>query len=258
MARRFTSLEIDNTQQTTDYNTQIQGEMPKDAEYFLKEANTHFFRMEYEPALKDYSRVTGLDSGAIDAWKGQIMCLLEMEEYKEAELWYGKAVEIIGENQDILALRALIAARTGDFDKACAFSDASLEATGKSPLPFVARGELFMYSNRNADYCFNQACESTPGDWQTIVLIANSCIFKATTKSIMLGMKYLQPFIDKHPQIPELYIPLGRMQMFLGKNNLAYQAFDQAIGLCPDITSLKALREQTKKRKGFFAWLLGK
>lgn len=256
MGHRFNALEINDVPpapKTAAPNHR--GEAIKDAQYFLDAATTLFFRLEYEPALKNYSQAVSIDAGAAQAWAGQIFCLVNLQEFREAELWYGKALENIGESADLLAIRAILAARCADFDRACAFSDAALESAGTSALPFIARGEVFLYARRNAEYCFDQACSCQPQDWRPRALIAESCLFNGQSLAVMLGMKFIQAGLAAHSQQAELHLALGRLYLALGKREPAKQALEQASVLGPDLVSIKPYLLQAQCKPGFFARL---
>lgn len=207
------------------------GEAVQDAQYFIDLGDREFFRTAYEPALKAYSRAAGLDPGAEAAWLGQILSLTALQEFREAELWYGNAVEAIGETPDLLAARALVAARTGDFDRACGYSDASLAAEGSGAFPYVVRGEIFLYGGRNAEYCFDQACNLAQGHWRIRLMIADACVFSGRKSAAHLAAKYLQPALDADPQSAELAFAMGRALLAAGRRRAARTALEQAQAL---------------------------
>ncbi len=232
------------------------GEVLKDAQFFLDDADRMFYRMEYEPALKNYSRAAGIDPGALGAWRGQVFSLIELEEYQEAVLWIGKANEIIGEHGDLLALRALAAARTGDFDRACGYSDAALESVGTGALPYVVRGEIFLYGRRNGELSFEQAC-SLDGSWQTRILIADACLFSHKRNSAMLALKFLHTAWEQNPNRPELYLRLAQIRAQLKDYDGAREALEQAAMLDRQLLVLPKLMEELRPR-GFWSRLLGR
>ena len=214
------------------------GEAVQDAQYFIDLGDREFFRTAYEPALKAYSRAAGLDPGAEAAWLGQILSLIALQEFREAELWYGNAVEAIGETPDLLAARALAAARTGDFDRACGYSDASLAAEGSGAFPYVVRGEIFLYGGRNAEYCFDQACNLAQGHWRIRLMIADACVFSGRKHAAHLAAKYLQAALDADPQSPELAFAMGRALLAAGRRRAARTALEQAQALDPALPGI--------------------
>jgi len=258
MTHRFNALEINDAPTAAKPAAPAsRGEQIKDAQFFLDAANTHFYRLEWEPALKSCSQAASIDAGSAQAWLGQIFCLVNLQEYREAELWYGKAIDIVGEGADLLAVRAILAARCADFERACGFSDSSLESAGTSALPFIARGEIFLYARRNAEYCFEQACSCQPQDWRPRVLIAESCLFNGKDAAVMLGMKFVQSMLATQGQQAELHLALGRLCLALGRNAEAHQALEEASVLAPDMTSVAQYLAQSRARRGFFARLFG-
>ena len=117
-----------------------------------------YTRRELEPALRSYSKALEIDPGSVDAWNGQIKCLINLDELHEADMWAKKAAEIVGESQDLLALRARICCRRGDFDRAFGLSDSAMQAPGNSALTWIVRGEIMLYArNKQPEYCFDKA-----------------------------------------------------------------------------------------------------
>jgi len=256
---RFNSLELSGTPQETAPEPEIpavRGEAPKNAQYFIDRGDRFFFRCEYEAALQEYSRAVGLDAGAAAAWLGQIFALTELGEFHEAELWYGNAVGVVGETAELLALRALAAARTGDFDRACGYSDSSLEAGG-GMLPHIVRGEIFLYSRRNAEYCFEQATAMAGrADWKCAFLIASACLFADTAASATTALKFLLPALEKSGTRGELYLLLARIQLKLKQRTAAQKALEQCAALMSDYIIPAELKEATAP--GFWARLFGR
>src|SRR5438477_1751984 len=48
----------------------------------------------FEEALRFYSRAVELDRALVGGWVGQVQMLIALAEYKEAELWARKALEL--------------------------------------------------------------------------------------------------------------------------------------------------------------------
>ena len=140
---RFNSLEFEASPaapQPESNENKMSGEAIRDAEFYLQEADQLYNNRDLEPALRSYSKALEIDPGGVDAWNGQISCLIHLDELHEAEMWTKKAVEIVGESQKLLALRARIFCRRGDFDRAYGLSDSSIQAAGNAPLAWIVRG----------------------------------------------------------------------------------------------------------------------
>ena len=233
------------------------GEPVKDAQYFLDRGDRLFFRSVYERALEEYSRAVGLDPGSAPAWQGQVFSLIEVGEYHEAGLWYANAAGVVGETPDLLALRALAAARTGEFDRACGYSDSSLEKGGGA-LAYIVRGELFLYSRRNAGYCFEQAfAVGGIEEWKAAVLVADCCLFADTDASAGMAMKFLSPVLSRHPEKGELQLRMARTRLRLGDRRGAEMALAACSTLMPDYTIPDELKKAVAAR-GFWARLFGR
>ena len=222
------------------------GEAVQDAQYFIDLGERYFYRTAYEPALKAYSRAAGLDPGAEAAWLGQILSLTALQEFREAELWYGNAAEAVGDSPDLLAARAQIAARIGDFDRACGYSDASLAAEGAGAFPHVVRGEIFLYGGRNAEYCFDRACALARSHRSIRLMIADACVFSGRRPAAHLAGKYLQAAVDAEPQSPELVFAMGRALLAAGRRRAARTAFEQAQALDPALPEIAAWIRRAK------------
>lgn len=256
---RFSALEFNEAPQVeVEQVRQVKGEVIKDAQYFISLGERHFYRMEYEEALKNFSSAASTDPGAIPAWLGQVHCLIQLSEFREAELWVKKAMELVGENADFLALHALGYARKGDFDRACGYSDASTEAAGNSSLPYIVRGEIFLYARRNSEYCFEQACTlATHQQWRTRFLIADGCLFSKKRAGALIAYKYLQPALDTDGHRIELQLQMVRVLIAQGKTKAAGKLLEEIEFSHPELTSLKRLKRQLRK-PGFFAKLFGR
>lgn len=250
---RFDALELNETPKNISPVKTSFGEAIKDAQFFLDSADKHFFRMEYEEALKDYSSAASTDPGAVPAWRGQAFCLAQLSEFREAEVWVKKAIEIVGENADFLALLALIYGRKGDFDRACGYSDSSLESSGSSPLPYIVRGELFLYGRRNGEYCFERACTLDSGSWQTRYLIADGCLFSGKKAGAAIAMKYLQPALATDSHRVELQLQKARILTAQHHYADAREVLSGIKAVDNSISCLASLEKQAEKR-GFFSW----
>ncbi|MEI3001668.1 MAG: hypothetical protein V8T86_12350 [Victivallis sp.] len=157
----------------------------------------------------------------------------------------------------LLALRALAAARTGEFDRACGYSDSSLEKGGGA-LAYIVRGELFLYSRRNAGYCFEQAfAVGGIEEWKAAVLVADCCLFADTDASAGMAMKFLSPVLSRHPEKGELQLRMARTRLRLGDRRGAGMALAACSTLMSDYTIPDELKKAVAAR-GFWARLFGR
>ena len=149
-------------------------EVVYDAPHYIAEADDAFFTGDYKKALQLYSRAIQIDNSRHEPWVGQIYCLIEMNQLKEADLWTGRALEMFPEDSALLSLRAITYAHRGMIKRALGTSDYALER-GADIHTWIARGQvLLLAENKNATFCFSKAMElTTPGDWKTPMRIGN-------------------------------------------------------------------------------------
>jgi tetratricopeptide (TPR) repeat protein len=139
-----------------------------DFPYYIARADEHFFFGEYEKALRLYSRALQLDNSQKYPWVGQIYCLLEMNQLKEADLWVARALQLFPEEPSLISLRAITYAHKGMLRRAIGTSDYAL-GKGSSIFAWIARGEvLLLADNKNSHFCFEKAMEMAEyDDWKT-------------------------------------------------------------------------------------------
>ena len=77
-----------------------QGAPPRDAEYFLEQAEKCFLAGDYELALRNFSRSLEQNPAQFEGWFGQVRMLIELGEYEEALLWADKALELFPEHPE--------------------------------------------------------------------------------------------------------------------------------------------------------------
>ena len=252
---RFNSLELENTpvQAMPLKKTPEQyGEKARDADYYLAEAEKELLQFNPGAALELYSKALEVDPGSPDAWCGQIDCLIRLQEYREARMWSKKAVEMVGENQHLLALQSLLHCRTGDFDRAYGLSDASIEADGNLPLVWVVRGEIMLHAGKDAEFCFKKAISAAPENWQTKLDIASVCMFNAKNT---MALKYLQIAQDNNPGVPAIWYLTGTCLHAMGKKKKCLEAYSRVIELNPAFPGVRETYNSIKN-EGFLKSLM--
>lgn len=155
-------------------------EEPEESSYagFLLRADEAFYTGNYRDALRYYSRALQEDGGHVIPWIGQVSALIEMRQYKEAELWSNRALEAFPEDPSVLSQRARVLALTGNLKRAIGVSDYALSVGGTS-WAWLARGEVLVEAGeKNALFCFDKAVEMAGGERWRILLEAGRCYLR--------------------------------------------------------------------------------
>ncbi|NLI79351.1 MAG: tetratricopeptide repeat protein [Candidatus Riflebacteria bacterium] len=204
---------------------------PTDPQYILRLADEAYRKMDWEKALKLYSRTLGLDNGIEAAWVGQLRCLLDMNENPEALTWAVKAQKTFGKSPDVQAARALALARHGQTAEALAFSDGSMKADRVGWFPWVVRGEILARTgSANAEFCMSKAREIGATDWLISLKVAQG--YKNASwyeKAVPAYKKVLSTQSD----LAEAWFELGECHEALGFPTEARDAFERASRLVP-------------------------
>ena len=122
----------------------------------------------YEAALVFYSRVLRFNQSRLDAWVGQVRCLLCLREYREAITWSDRGLQRFRDAPDLLACKGLALVLAGEPGAGMAFLDGALEQRGAGWWSWLARGEALLAAKErevNARNCFLKACELAQDDW---------------------------------------------------------------------------------------------
>src|ERR1051325_9524576 len=95
-----------------------QNQTLKDESLYLGQAQTAFSNGRFEPALRLYSKVLEYNPRNAAAWTGQVRMLIELGEYREAQLWAEKALERLPREPELLAAKAVALSRAGALEEA--------------------------------------------------------------------------------------------------------------------------------------------
>ena len=167
---RFSNLEFG--EEFEDQSLQQQNAV-KDEAFYLREARTAFENGNFESALRLYSKVLEFNVQSPGAWTGQVRMLIELGEYREAQLWAEKALGHFPREPELLAAKAVALARSGAHEEALACSDASIEERGDTPYLWLARGDVMLARKESrAEYCLEKALLMAPRDWFVTLLAA--------------------------------------------------------------------------------------
>ncbi len=201
-----------------------------DASHWMKQADENRRTGHYENALKYYSRALEDDKSLVDGWVGQVQMLVIMEEYKEAELWSRKALELFPANGELLAGRAQAYCRMANLKQAHALCDSATRQSGQSAYRWLVRGEIMVVGKQDTDrHCFDKA-QQLDSDWLVPLEIALVYLYyRHRSKALNRVRRAVE-------MAPDHYYPWyvqGTCQFELGLDTHAQRSFQQCLELCP-------------------------
>ncbi len=144
---------------------------------WLKKADGHRRRGEYETRYGSFHEPLELDKSLLEGWVGQVQMLVLLDELKESEMWARKALELFPNNGELLAGRAQALCRLGDLKQAHVVSDGALKQAGQSAYRWIVRGELMLAGGQDVErHCFEKARQNS-ADWLVPLEIALVCLY---------------------------------------------------------------------------------
>jgi tetratricopeptide (TPR) repeat protein len=250
---RFSQLEFGEV--SPERKPAFSGEPIRDADYFYKEAMKYWLAGDFEPALRNYSKILERNNVFFEAWAGQVLMLIEMEEYHEAIIWADKALELFPEHPELLALKAVANARDAKMEKAIAYSDNSITKDNITPRVWLARAEVFLGRRSSiAENCISKAI-SCSGDMLPVIKFEAARLLNKRG-NYSAAIEYLNDALKIFPKSALIWYELGCCQAKLGRSE-AVAALEQSIKLRPDWERPKKVLHQFSKR-GFFRKLFGR
>ena len=228
----------------------------------FRRAEGEYREGNFENALRLYSRTLEMDRLMVEAWRRQVLMLVEVGEYDEAALWADKALEVFPDDPELVAVKAMAQCRAGDSTGALLLADRALRMPGTSPLRWLARGEVFLARrDGNHDHCFRMAAGECPGDW-----LVEMQIGRAYSRHGLLSpaLEHFRRALDLEPTAVYVLLEAARCEQQLGLGWRAKRSLEEVVRLRPG--HLEAQRELTALRaggfgrqvKGFFRRLLGR
>jgi len=207
---RFGNLEFDHG---ADENL-VQGVSLKDEAHYFAAAQAHFESGRFEPALRAFAKVLEFNPKNAAAWTGQIRMLIELGEYREANVWAEKALASFPNEPELLAASAVALARLGDLKAAMAFSDASIGERGNTPYVWLARGDVLLArKEKRADYCFEKALTVAASEWVWPWLASR---VQSTYKNFAKALKLAQQALARDAARAVIWLQLGSCELALG------------------------------------------
>lgn len=174
--------------------------------------------------------------------------LLELGEYKEADLWSDKALELFPNHPDLLSSKALACLFMGLDEIALALSDNAMSQRTPSSYSWIVRGEILLSrKSKMADHCCAQAiahCDS-PQKKGRIAIELSKVFRRRGHSSKALG--YASDGIKTFPNDFAAWFEYGSCQSLLGLKD-AEESLSQAVKLNPESKIAKAALEDYRKR----------
>lgn len=202
--------------------------------HYVKRAEDFFYVGEFKKSLRDYSRALQMDNSQIDPWTGQVMCLISMNQTKEADLWIARGLELFPDHPNLLSLRGLVYAQKGMLKRAIATSDYALTVKSvTTPLIWILRGEILLLADsKNASFCFDKALElANQADWQTPMLIGIICY---RNKYYTQASQFFQKACSINLSHYYLWYHLGLSYQQLGFTQKAIEAYKRSLEIKQD------------------------
>ncbi len=229
---RFEHLEFDGQNRNTPVGrAEVSA---SDEKRHLQRAWEFVGKGQFEQALRDFSKVLEFNPLSPDAWLGQVRMLIELGEYREANVWADKGLEKLPHSADLLAAKAVALARLGDTAAALTYSDNAMAEQGETAYVWLSRGDVFLRAKepRFAD-CFERAFQLSPGDWLFPWLASRVCAFY---NKLALALKHAQKAVELDAMRAIAWAQQGQCQLALNLSHLAEKSFQQARELdsqCP-------------------------
>jgi tetratricopeptide (TPR) repeat protein len=249
---RFSQLEFGDT---APQGGKPPGEPVRDVGYFYKEAMKYWLSGDYEVALRNYSRVLEQDNTFFEAWAGQVLMLIELGEYREADMWADKALELFPEHPELLAMKAIACARDAKKKEATAYSDNSVGKENLTPRVWLARAEVFMdRKGPICESCIGKAVTGARDLSPVIKLEAGRTLRRA--RNYPLAIQYLKEAVQLLPRSALAWYELGCCQAALRRDEASH-SFEQSLRLRPHWAECQAALAKFQNR-GFLRRLFGR
>jgi tetratricopeptide (TPR) repeat protein len=204
-----------------------------DHAHYVAEAEHAYFHGDYRKALRIYSRAIQADHSQVVPWVGQVMCLIELHQFREATVWVKRALEMFPEDARILSIQGAVYANMGMAQRAIGSSDYALARNATDPLVWVLRGEILsLADNQNSAFCFQKAIETKQADdWHTPMQVG---LILIRQRKWAAAADYLKMAVQLHTGNGFLWTSLGRAHEQLGLSQAALDAYTAALSLNPN------------------------
>lgn len=244
---RFSQLEFD---ENMPERKRYRGEPVRGANYFFKEALKYWLAGDFELALRSYSRALERNSTLIDAWIGQVLMLIELQEYREAIVWADKALELFPEHPELLAAKAVACCRDAKIEKAIAYSDNSISRENITSRVWLARAEVLLHRKSSvAENCISKAI-SIAGNLTPVVKLEAARLLRRKGH-YSAAISHLNEVVTIFPKSALAWYELGSCQSQLGLSS-AKATLEQSLRLRPGWNAARSALAKCRKGRIFY------
>jgi tetratricopeptide (TPR) repeat protein len=251
---RFQQLEFDeSSDKPGGTGAKRSGGGVRDEKYFHDLAATFWLGGDFELALRNYSRSLEIRSTFLEGWAGQVRMLTELGEYAEARRWADKAMELFPEHPDLLAGKAVAAARDARWEDAMAYSDLAIGKQNAGARVWISRAEVLMLRSKVvAETCISNAM-GVAGGLKPVVHLESGRLLSRTGNHYA-ALEHLNLAVRLLPKSALAWFELGKCQSALGREE-AKVTLEQCLKLRPHWAEAKAL---LGRRRSLLRRLTGK
>ena len=222
---RFDCLELPSL--TVDSPFQPAGAICYEKEDYLRMAETAWKRGDFEKALRHYSKALGMDPTLEEAWLGQVRCLLDLDEVREARIWANKALEQLPRSAQLMGARSLVLIRMTEDGPAMEMSDKAFALKEFTWYLWFTRGCVLLRRGLKAsDYCFQKALEFNPRDWHVHLRIGMAYL---DALDCHLALPYLRKAAQAEPSNPLVLLKYGQCSAKMGWFDQARSHYGKAL-----------------------------
>ena len=252
---RFDWLELPTENQKTAAVTQT-GEPPLyDEQHYLQCADRAWKNGNFESALRYYAKTLGQNPDREEAWLGQVRCLIDLDELREARLWVSKALDRMPRSAPLLCAKTIVLSKMLEDDKALEASGQALSQKHQDWYGWFSRGfVLVKKGDKNADYCFKKALEFNPEDGFIHLRIGMAYL---EAGNFHQALPYLKKAIQSDPQNPLALFKYGFCCEKLGWADQAKLHYRRALILGGELKPEIEWALGSAGKSGLFAWIKG-
>ncbi len=121
----------------------------RSVDYYIEQGDEKYFFSYYKDALKCYALALKKEPGTIQAWAGQIRCLLDLGLYASALYWAERSLNLCRDNTLLECLTALCLSFTGNDKKAEEIINRPVKESD-SAMVWLIRGETLIKFKRHS------------------------------------------------------------------------------------------------------------